>query len=68
MSKNTTVPQAPTADRQRQVEAMKSNGGWVESYHEADSTVRLTKCCKAYTSIDEFGVEYCKGCYQAVTR
>lgn len=24
-----------------------------------------TTCCKAYTSIDQDGQEYCKACYQA---
>jgi hypothetical protein len=27
-----------------------------------------TTCCNAYTSCDELGTEYCKGCYKPVTR
>jgi hypothetical protein len=27
-----------------------------------------TTCCNAYTSCDEQGTEYCKGCYEPVIR
>lgn len=26
----------------------------------------MSVCCEAYTSVDEFGVVYCKACYEAV--
>ena len=34
--------------------------------HYDDSGKRLTDCCAALSTFDEFGQLYCKACYQAV--
>ena len=74
MSKNTTVPQGPTDTCVLKVDGygvevkFDGDGFGLADWLAENDTPQLTPCCKAYTSCDQDGVEYCKGCYQAVTR